>query len=179
MSLQCGVRLQRINDAMRIPLSLRPMSWQSAQAQLMNQDAESPNRTIVRNVIVLQFKLLLDALRDLALSPLSIAAAALDLLLSKQQSPRYFKSVLKIGLHTEEWIDLWSAAREDGPVRQENVDTLLARVEEIVSDPSVGARQARVLKRWAERQLARARRQAEANRIGNIEASERDPEDKE
>ncbi|MEZ5461231.1 hypothetical protein [Dokdonella sp.] len=140
----------------------------------MNQDAESPNRSIVRNVIVLQFKLLLDALRDLALSPLSIAAAVLDLLLSKQQSPRYFKRVLKIGLHSEEWIDLWSAAREDGPVRQENVDTLLARVEEIVSDPSVGARRARVLRRWAERQLARARRQVEIDEARARDASSKE-----
>ncbi|MGB0132223.1 hypothetical protein, partial [Dokdonella sp.] len=91
---------------------------------------------------------------------------------------RYFNSVLKLGLHTEEWIDLWSAAREDGPVRERNVDTLLASVEEIVSDPSVGARQARVLKRWAERQLARARRQAEANRTRSMQAPEKDPEDK-
>lgn len=144
----------------------------------MTQDVESPNRTIIRNAVVLQFKLLLDALRDLALSPLSIAAALLDLILSKRQSPRYFNSVLKLGLHTEEWIDLWSAAREDGPVRERNVDTLLASVEEIVSDPSVGARQARVLKRWAERQLARARRQAEANRIRSMQAPEKDPEDK-
>ncbi len=43
---------------------------------------------------------------------------------------------------------------------RENVDTLLARVEEVVRDPQTGARRARVLKRWAERQMARARQRA-------------------
>ena len=36
----------------------------------------------------------------------------------------------------------------------------LSRVEEVVRDPQTGARRARVLKRWAERQMARARKRA-------------------
>ena len=122
-----------------------------------NPDAASARKTLVRNVLLLQLKLLLDALRDLALSPLTLAAAAVDFVLAGHQPPRYFRGVLKLGERSEEWIDLWSAARDPGAPERANVDALLVRVEEIVSDPKVGARRARVLKRWAERQVTRAR----------------------
>ena len=127
----------------------------------MDHDPDSA-RTLVRNVAVLQLKLLLDALRDLALSPLALAAAGLDLVLIKRQTPRYFRSVLRFGGHTDHWIDVWSGGRDETAPSHENVDTLLARVEDIIRDPQTGARQARVLKRWATRQAARARRQAAA-----------------
>lgn len=134
----------------------------------MNPETVPGNRKLIRDVILLQFKLLLDALRDIALSPLTLAAAALDLVLSRSQPPRYFYAVLKLGERSEEWIDLWAAARGARATDRENVDALLARVEEVVSDPGVGARRARVLKRWAERQLAKARKQVEADKARSI-----------
>jgi hypothetical protein len=115
---------------------------------------------LVRAVALLQVKLLLDALRDIALSPLTLAAAAIDLVRIRRHPPRLFAAVLRIGEKTDHWIDLWSGARHPGTERHENVDTLLERVEEIVRDPQVGARRARVLRRWAERQVARARQRA-------------------
>lgn len=109
---------------------------------------------------MLQLKLLLDALRDLALSPLALAAALLDLVLLRTQPPRYFRKVLRLGHWSDGWIDLWAGAEDGDASRRGNVDALLARVEEVVRDPHAGARRARVLKRWAERQLARARQRA-------------------
>jgi hypothetical protein len=125
----------------------------------MNPETVPTPRTLIRDVLMLQLKLLLDTLRDLALSPLTLAAAALDLLLSRFQPPRYFYAVLRLGERSEEWIDLWSAARGAESTDRENVDALLVRVEEVVRDPKTGARRARILKRWAERQVARARQQ--------------------
>ena len=85
-----------------------------------NPDAASARKTLVRNVLLLQLKLLLDALRDLALSPLTLAAAAVDFVLAGHQPPRYFRGVLKLGERSEEWIDLWSAARDpDAPLVHE------------------------------------------------------------
>jgi hypothetical protein len=115
---------------------------------------------LVRAVAMVQVKLLLGAARDLALSPLTLAAALLDLVRLKSHEPQFFRAVMRIGEHTESWIDLWSAARHPDSPPRENVDTLLARVEEVVRDPQTGARRARVLKRWAERQMARARQRA-------------------
>jgi hypothetical protein len=125
----------------------------------MNPEIVPTPRTLIRDVLMLQLKLLLDTLRDLALSPLTLAAAALDLLLSRFQSPRYFYAVLRLGERSEKWIDLWSAARGAESPDRENVDALLVRVEEVVRDPTTGARRARILKRWAERQVKRARQQ--------------------
>lgn len=125
----------------------------------MNPETVPTRRSLIRDVAFFQFKLLLDALRDLILSPLSIAAGLLDLLLSGFQPPRYFRAVLRLGEHSEEWIDLWSAGRDARSSEHMNVDALLAHVESVVSDPKAGARRARVLKRWAEQQAARARRE--------------------
>jgi hypothetical protein len=115
---------------------------------------------LIKSVAILQLKLLLDAARDLALAPTALAAALLDLVLIKQQEPRFFRGVLRIGEHSDRWIDVWSGGRDADEPHRENVDTLIARVEEVVRDPERGARHARVLRRWAERQMARARRRA-------------------
>ncbi len=119
---------------------------------------------LLRGVAVLQLKLLLDAARDLVLSPLAIVAALVDLVQLRRREPRYFRAVLRIGERSDRWIDVWSGGDEHAPPR-ENVDALLARVEEVVRDPQVGARRARVLKRWAERQLKHAARRETAARM--------------
>jgi acyl-CoA reductase-like NAD-dependent aldehyde dehydrogenase len=67
---------------------------------------------------------------------------------------------LKAGEHSDRWIDVWYSGHDAQQEPRSNVDALLARVEEVVRDPQTGARRARILKRWAERQLARARQRA-------------------
>lgn len=125
----------------------------------MTSKPQTVRRSLIRDVAFFQFKLVLDTLRDLVLSPLSLAAALLDFLLSGHQPPRYFYAVLRLGERSEEWIDLWSAGRDARSREHMSVDALLAHVETVVSDPKSGARRARVLKRWAEQQVARARRE--------------------
>ena len=119
-------------------------------------------RKLIRDVVLLQFKLLLGAARDLALTPITLVAAAIDFVFSARQAPRYFPLVLRLGERSDHWIDLWSAARDADAPPRENVEALLSRVEEVVRDPSTGARRARVLKRWAERQISRARQRTVA-----------------
>ncbi|MFC5490819.1 hypothetical protein [Dokdonella soli] len=126
----------------------------------MNPESTRTAGPLIRAVALLQLKLLLGAARDLVLSPLTLAAALIDLALLKRQEPHFFRAVLRLGEHTEHWIDMWSGARDPQSPQRENVDALLARVEEVVRDPQTGARRARVLKRWAERQVARARQRA-------------------
>ncbi len=117
---------------------------------------------VVREVASLQIKLLIDALRDLVLSPITLGAALLDLLLIQKQPPRYFHLALRLGKRSDEWIDLWSPIEQrDGPA-PENVDAMLTRVEELIRDPRTGAQHALVLKRWMEMTIARQRRAANA-----------------
>lgn len=126
----------------------------------MHPDLATTRKTLIRDVVILQFKLLLGAARDLAVAPVTLTAAAIDLILSRRQAPRYFQQVLRFGEHSDRWIDVWSAGRGKEEPQRGNVDALLASVEEVVRDPKVGAYRARVLKRWAERQVTRARQRA-------------------
>ena len=119
-------------------------------------------RRLARDVLLLQLKLLLDAARDLVLSPVTLAAAAIDFVLGGSGPPRLFNAALRLGRRSDDWIDLWAAARGPEATDHANVDLLLARIEEAVRDPKTGARRARILKRWAERELARARRRSVA-----------------
>ncbi len=118
-------------------------------------EAESKRKAVslVKSVAILQLKLLLGAARDLVLSPITLAAAAIDLMRIKRHDPEYFRRAMKAGERSEEWIDLWAAAREPGEPSRENVDRLLSHIEQAVRDPKTGKRRARVLKRWAERQV--------------------------
>lgn len=137
----------------------------------MKPDSKRRAGPLIRAVAMLQLKLLIGAGRDLLLSPITLAAAFIDLVRIRNHDPQFFRNTLKIGERTEEWIDLWSHARDDDEPR-ENVDKLLARVEEVVRDPQTGARRARVLKRWAERQIARAKKRvADRNSSGASTAS--------
>jgi hypothetical protein len=132
----------------------------------MNSDESEQRRALAKAVALLQFKLLLDALRDLALAPLALIAAAVDFVLIPRQPPRWFRAVLRIGEHSDRVIDVWSGGRDDTPAHT-NVDTLLAHIEQAVRDPQTGARRARILKRWAERQITRGARGAMRPSLGS------------
>jgi hypothetical protein len=132
----------------------------------MNSELKATRNQLIRDVLLLQVKLLIGAARDLAVVPVTLAAALLDLILSKSQAPRFFHQVLRMGERSDEWIDVWSAARHKDEQRGP-VDSILASVEEVVRDPKVGAYRARVLKRWAERQVARARQRVKTDSPGS------------
>lgn len=134
----------------------------------MDKEQKQTATHLIKAVVILQLKVLLGAARDLAVGPTAIAAALADLVLMKQQKPRFFASVLKFGELSDRYIDVWSGGRDPDEDPRENVDALIARVETVVRDPEVGARQARVLRRWAERQAARAKRRAAAELTARI-----------
>ncbi len=141
----------------------------------MKSESVPTRRSLIRDVVFFQLKLLLDTVRDLVFSPLSLAAALLDFLLSGIQPPRYFHAVLRLGERSEVLIDLWSAGRSARSSEHMNVDALLAHVGTVVSDPKSGARRARVLKRWAEQQVARSRREKQADTISSASTDLEDP----
>jgi len=115
---------------------------------------------LIRAVAILQLKLLLSTARDLVLIPVALVAAVIDLARLKTHEPTFFRLVLGIGERSDRWIDVWYTNHDAKAERRENVDALLNRVEEVVRDREQGARQARVLRRWAERQMKRAKDRA-------------------
>ncbi len=69
-------------------------------------DRESRWR-LIRDVLVFQIKLGMEAVLDITLIPVSLAAAGLDLLLGNWRRPRWFHAVLRFGERCEHRINLW------------------------------------------------------------------------
>ncbi len=91
---------------------------------------------LLRDVAVFQGKLILDGLRDLILSPVSIAAALIGIFSGGEKPGRQFYDLLYLGKRSEKWINLFGAAshvtpppfdKEDG----ESVDALVDRLETV------------------------------------------------
>lgn len=108
---------------------------------------------LLRDVVVFQIKLGMEAVLDLATIPTSLAAAALDLLLGNWRRPRYFHAVLRFGERCEHWIDLWGAATPSAEERRPGVDALMQSVETVIRDPRTGPQSLRTLRRWAAMKL--------------------------
>ena len=99
---------------------------------------EVPDRwEFLRDVLVFQLKLLLDAVRDLVLSPVSIVAGVIDLISGDEPPGRYFYRLLAFGGRTDTWINLFGMpGRPDEPGGDEGVtiDSLVAQVERLIVD---------------------------------------------
>jgi hypothetical protein len=87
-------------------------------------------RALLRDVIVFQIKLVVDALKDVVLSPLSLAAAALDLIRTPTRDDSRFEAVMGIGRHLERRIALFGRARHRSRAEGDwTVDDLVERFE--------------------------------------------------
>jgi hypothetical protein len=91
----------------------------------------------LRDVVVFQLKLLLDNLRDLALVPISLVAALIDLVYKGEREGALFYRVLRWGAHSEEVIDVYSAIEHHAPSSFKmnpayTVDAVVARLEGVL-----------------------------------------------
>ena len=107
------------------------------------ENRESPDRRmLVRDVVVFQFKLIVDGLRDFFLVPVAFFAGLLSFVNAKDGVPGpHFYNLLQLGKQSEEWIDLFGAMRNAPPefrgrvnFPEENMDQLLNRLETFVVD---------------------------------------------
>ena len=89
-----------------------------------------------RDVLLFQGKLLVDGLRDILLSPVSIMAALIDLIVPGDDKGRRFYAVVRFGRRTEGWINLFGAAdRHDPEKRMTGVDAIADELEAMIRDP--------------------------------------------
>jgi hypothetical protein len=115
---------------------------------------------VLRDVIVFQAKLLVDGLRDVLLSPVSIFAALIDLLVPGDDGGKRFYGVVRFGRRTERWINLFGAAdRPDPEAPPAGIDILLEQLEGLMRDPE-------------RRDEARARAQALVERLKGVRPAE-------
>ena len=109
---------------------------------------------LVRDVVVFQIKLGMEAVLDLTLIPVSLAAAAMDFLLGNWRRPRWFHAVLRFGERCEHRIDLWRVATPGVDVPQSEVDAVMRSIETLIRNPRTGPDKVRELRRWAATKLA-------------------------
>ena len=120
----------------------------------MTADSNRGSRLrLLRDVIVFQIKCAFEALLDLTLIPVSLAAAGLDLLLGNWRRPRWFHAVLRFGERCERRIDLWGV-KADGQVADAEINAVMRSVETLMRSPGVGPQKVRELRRWAATKLA-------------------------
>ncbi len=113
----------------------------------MNELSESKNDasdrwTLVRDIAVLQVKLIVDGLRDLILVPASLIAGIISLASSKDGRPGdQFYQLLGMGKQSERWINLFGALQNAPPevghfqeFPEADIDALVGRLETFVVD---------------------------------------------
>lgn len=109
-----------------------------------SESSRPPDRwTLLRDVLVLQFKLIVDGFRDLLLVPASQIAALISLIDSRDDGkpgPQFYR-LLALGKQSERMINLFGAFdHAPDSVRQEfdfgdmNIDDLVTKVETFVVD---------------------------------------------
>ena len=94
--------------------------------------------TLLRDVLVLQLKLVADGLRDVILVPVSLIVGIVSLVASRNSGSEFYE-LLRMGRRTEHWINLFGAAeRVYGPALAddrfpaESIDEIVSRVESYV-----------------------------------------------
>lgn len=101
-----------------------------------------PDRwTLIRDVAVLQVKLVLDGFRDVILVPVSIIMGITSLVKGGDRPGPQFYDLMHLGKQSEQWINLFgaaehaeSAAAEKDPFAGKDIDTVVKRVEAFVVD---------------------------------------------
>lgn len=110
------------------------------QSKVFAGEKKMPDRkTLVRDVIVLQFKLVVDGLRDFVLVPVSLVAGLLSLFRRGSPSDTAFYDLLRYGRQTDRAINLFGAADrlhdpEDDGEALPDLDQLVGRMETFVAD---------------------------------------------
>jgi hypothetical protein len=96
----------------------------------MNEKNPPTRGQLIRFVLVFQFKLAMDGIRDVLLSPVSLIAALAGILTNHPDPSRFFSQVLQIGHRSDKWINLFNTHNEDSD--SPNADDFVRKAESIV-----------------------------------------------
>lgn len=96
--------------------------------------------TLMRDIAVLQVKLIVDGLRDLILVPASLIAGIVSIVKTKRGEPGHeFYTLVGVGKQSERWINLFGALENAPPEIIElnhfgdaDMDEIVSRVESFV-----------------------------------------------
>ena len=105
-----------------------------------NTDDNAPYRwELIRDILVLQVKLIVDGLRDFLLVPVSLVVGLVSLVRGGDRPGTEFYDLLRYGRRTERLINLFGAAdRVQGATEDAetipDIDTMVTRVERFLVD---------------------------------------------
>ena len=112
-------------------------------SELPEATPDSPARWIlVRDVAILQAKLIVDGLRDLVLVPLSLVAGIMSLVSYEDGVPgNQFYRLLAAGKQSERWINLFGALKNAPPDLEQpmpfpdaDMDDIVGKIETFIVD---------------------------------------------
>ena len=97
---------------------------------------KNPNRwQLLLDLVAFQFKLALDALRDLLLSPISIGTALFGIVTDRDNPGKYFYSMLRQGHKSDNWINLFgTGSDQEEDTDSVSTDNYVRRLESFVVD---------------------------------------------
>ena len=107
-----------------------------------SEQRHPPLWTMIRDIAVLQVKLIVDGLRDLILVPASLIVGIVSLSKTRDgvPGPEFYKLV-SVGKQSERWINLFGALKnappeivEENPFGDADMDDIVSRVESFVID---------------------------------------------
>jgi hypothetical protein len=106
------------------------------------EEGQMPDRwTLIRDILVLQLKLVVDGLRDFILVPVSLIVGIASLVKGGDSPGSQFYELLRTGRRSERWINLFGAAErvygpsiEEDRFPTEDIDEMVSRVESFVVD---------------------------------------------
>ncbi|MFT4927807.1 MAG: hypothetical protein ACI8WB_003921 [Phenylobacterium sp.] len=93
---------------------------------------------LIKQAMIFQLKLGLDALRDLLLSPVSIVAVIIDVLLRHDRKDSLFLRLMKYGRLSDHWINLFDTKELHDKHTNKSVDYWLGQVEQAVKTQKNG-----------------------------------------
>jgi hypothetical protein len=96
-------------------------------------------RVLIRDLLILQLKLLMDAIKDVLLIKVAFFAVVYDILFGRAGRPLLFYGVLRLGERFDLWLNLYGAANsaegtDDGlfGASRAGSDSLLGKLEQFV-----------------------------------------------
>jgi len=107
-----------------------------------SDNSHPPVWTLIRDIAVLQVKLIVDGLRDLILVPASLVAGIVSLVKTTDGKPGpQFYLLVSAGKQSERWINLFGAIRnappevvDENPFGEADMDDIVLRIESFVVD---------------------------------------------
>ncbi len=105
-----------------------PLTKESATNEKTPEQNKNNRASAIRRLIVFQFKLLLDAIRDITLSPVSLILSVIDIANGRYGKDTYFEKLMEFGRVTESKINLF----EQNESEPDAVESMLGQVESVI-----------------------------------------------